>query len=103
LLIHDKVEKFVDEECIPAGPIYNAQGSIFDDQTMKWSHPQVLDDLKAKAKKLGLWNMFLAKGHYAEGAGFTNVEYGLMCERFGRSQTASEVFPPFFDRLSTEC
>lgn len=50
-----------------------------------------MDDLKAKAKALGLWNMFLAKGHYKEGAGFTNLEYGLMCEQFGRCATASEA------------
>lgn len=50
-----------------------------------------MDDLKAKAKVLGLWNMFLAKGHYKEGAGFTNLEYGLMCEEFGRCATASEA------------
>lgn len=50
-----------------------------------------MEDLKAKARKLGLWNMFLAKGHYKEGAGFSNVEYGLMCEYLGRSFLASEV------------
>jgi acyl-CoA dehydrogenase len=50
-----------------------------------------MEDLKQKARKLGLWNMFLAKGHYKEGAGFTNLEYGLMCEQFGRSRTASEA------------
>jgi acyl-CoA dehydrogenase len=50
-----------------------------------------MEDLKAKASKLGLWNMFLAKGHYKEGAGFSNVEYGSMCEYLGRSFLASEV------------
>ena len=50
-----------------------------------------MEELKEKAKKLGLWNMFLAKGHYKEGAGFTNLEYGLMCEQMGRSRTASEA------------
>lgn len=50
-----------------------------------------MKDLKRKARELGLWNMFLAKGHYEEGAGFTNLEYGLMCEQFGRSRVASEA------------
>jgi acyl-CoA dehydrogenase len=50
-----------------------------------------MEDLKSRAKSLGLWNMFLAKGHYSQGAGFTNLEYGLMCEQFGRSRTASEA------------
>jgi hypothetical protein len=35
--------------------------------------------------------MFLAVNTYKEGAGFTNLEYGLMAEYLGRSKTASEV------------
>lgn len=35
--------------------------------------------------------MFLAKGHYKEGAGFTNLEYGLMAEQLGKSHLASEA------------
>jgi acyl-CoA dehydrogenase len=47
--------------------------------------------LKEKAKKLGLWNMFLPKNHFKEGAGFSNLEYGLMAEILGKSGVASEV------------
>jgi acyl-CoA dehydrogenase len=50
-----------------------------------------MDDLKIKAKKLGLWNMFLPKNHFKEGAGFTNLEYGLMAEVLARSGLASEA------------
>jgi len=50
-----------------------------------------MEELKAKAKKLGLWNMFLPKNHFKEGAGFSNLEYGLMAEYLGKSRTASEV------------
>ena len=51
----------------------------------------MIDELKAKAKKLGLWNLFLPKNHFKEGAGFSNLEYGLMAEYMGKSRTASEV------------
>jgi acyl-CoA dehydrogenase len=44
-----------------------------------------------EAKKLGLWNMFLPKGHYKESPGFTNLEYGLMAEHLGKSRIASEA------------
>lgn len=54
-----------------------------------------MEELKAKAKKLGLWNMFLPKNHFKEGAGYSNVEYGLMAELLGKSKVASEVC---FDR-----
>lgn len=62
----------------------------------RWNtHPSVIDDLKEKAKKLGLWNMFLPKAHFKEGAGFSNLEYGLMAEYLGKSRTASEASLPF--------
>jgi acyl-CoA dehydrogenase len=89
----DIVEKFVNEECIPADAVWSAQIAEARTEEGRWCHPPIVEDLKIKAKKLGLWNMFLAKGHYKEGAGFTNLEYGLMCEQFGRSKTASEVCP----------
>lgn len=83
----DIVRKFVEEKCIPADPIFDAQ--IKD---ARWdSHPQVLEDLKTEAKKLGIWNMFLPKGHYKESPGFTNLEYGLMAEYLGKSRVASEA------------
>ncbi|KAJ9650085.1 hypothetical protein H2198_010599 [Neophaeococcomyces mojaviensis] len=85
----DLVEKFVNEDCIPADDIAEAQ---IGEGKQRWTTvPAVMEDLKLKAKSLGLWNMFLAKGHYKEGAGFTNLEYSFMCEQFGRSRTASEA------------
>ncbi|KAF2176219.1 acyl-CoA dehydrogenase family member 11 [Zopfia rhizophila CBS 207.26] len=84
----DLVEKFVNEDCLPSDPVYHAQ---LGEGARRWSYPPVMEDLKKKARDLGLWNMFLAKGHYKEGAGFTNLEYGLMCEQFGRSRVASEA------------
>lgn len=50
-----------------------------------------MEDLKEQARKRGLFNMFLPKNHFKEGAGFSNVEYGLMAEQLGKSRTASEV------------
>ena len=84
-----QVEKFVEEECIPADAVFHAQLGEGD---KRWStYPLIIDDLKAKAKKLGLWNMFLPKNHLKEGAGFSNLEYGLMAEILGKSRVASEA------------
>ena len=72
-----------------ADPVLDAQVGQGD---ARWDHhPAVVDDLKAKARALGLWNMFFPKGHYKESPGFTNLEYGLMAEYLGKSGTASEV------------
>lgn len=95
----DLVERFVEEECVPSDMVVSQQikqdgethpsGNVtagrFD------SHPRVIEDLKKRARELGLWNMFLPKNHFKEGAGYSNLEYGLMAEYLGRSGVASEV------------
>jgi acyl-CoA dehydrogenase len=50
-----------------------------------------MEEIKAKARKLGLWNMFLPKNHFKEGAGFSNLEYGLMAEVLAKGLLASEA------------
>ncbi|CCH45204.1 hypothetical protein BN7_4785 [Wickerhamomyces ciferrii] len=83
-----KVKKFVEEECIPADEVYFKQ--LSNDPTKRWTEvPPIIEDLKAKARKLGLWNMFLAG--YKDGPGFTNLEYGLMAQFLGRSHVAPEA------------
>lgn len=85
----DVVAKFVEEECIPADPVLEAQVGEGD---ARWeNHPPIIEELKEKAKRLGLWNMFLPKGHYKESPGWTNLEYGIMAEWLGRSRSASEA------------
>ena len=69
--------------------MFEAQIGVGD---ARWeAHPKILEDLKKKARSLGLWNMFLPKGHYKESPGFTNLEYGLMAEWLGKSRVASEA------------
>ena len=83
---------------MPADVLYHAQ---LGEGEKRWStYPPVIDELKAKAKKLGLWNFFLPKNHFKEGAGFSNLEYGLMAEYMGRSRTASEVRNSFQKMVS---
>ncbi|PGH26520.1 hypothetical protein AJ80_01834 [Polytolypa hystricis UAMH7299] len=93
----DIVERFVEEECIPADTVYLQQIKEAGDAAKNTvegrfgSHPSVIEDLKKRARELGLWNMFLPKNHFKEGAGFSNLEYGLMAEYLGKSMTASEA------------
>jgi len=96
----DIVEKFVEEECIPADPIFSAQVGQGTVERFN-SHPAVMEDLKNKAKALGIWNMFLPLNHFKDiSPGFTNLEYGLMAEYLGKSGTASEVRIPSGARVA---
>ena len=85
-----QVEKFVEEECIPSDAIYQMQVGTGKEQRFR-AHPPILEDLKKRARELGLWNMFLPANHFKEGAGFSNLEYGLMAEYLGKSGVASEA------------
>ncbi|KAL4928686.1 uncharacterized protein BDV17DRAFT_281783 [Aspergillus undulatus] len=85
----DLVEEFVEKECIPAEALFSAQ---LGQGEQRWkTNPAVMEELKAKARKIGLWNMFLPKNHFSQGAGFSNLEYGLMAEYLGKSKVASEA------------
>ncbi len=53
-------------------------------------HAEIVDELKAKAKAEGLWNLFLPDEEY--GAGLTNLEYAPLAEIMGRVSWSSEVF-----------
>jgi acyl-CoA dehydrogenase len=55
----------------------------------RYRTPQIVQDLKKKAKAEGLWNLFLPGEH---GAGLTNLDYAPLAEIMGRVDWASEVF-----------
>src|SRR6201992_1099229 len=55
--------------------------------------PQILVELRERAKGEGLWNLFLPDRDDL-GPGLTNGEYGVLCEEMGRS---SNVAPYVFN------
>lgn len=86
----DLLEHFVETRCIPIDHIMEqrlGQGV----QLRFNAHSEILEELKIEARQMGFWNMFLGKKHYTEGAGYSNVEFGLMAEILGRSFIASEA------------
>jgi len=77
---------FMEEQIYPNEEHYGEQLRDGD----RWQPPPLLDELKAKAKAAGLWNLFLPDKEH--GAGLTNLEYAPLCEVMGRSSFAPEVF-----------
>lgn len=83
----DKVEKlrtelldFMDTHVYPAESTYQEQTTSNSDE---FSHPPVMEELKAEARRRGLWNLFLPDEKW--GAGLTNLEYAPLAEITGRS------------------
>ena len=91
----DRVKAFMDEHVYPAVPVFDAQMEAFG--ANRWQVVPIVEELKAKAKAAGLWNLFLPKDSLPEdspyrGAGLTNLEYAVCAEEMGRVKFASEVF-----------
>jgi acyl-CoA dehydrogenase len=59
-------------------------------QDNRWETPPIMEEMKAKARDAGLWNLFLPESE--RGGGLTNLEYAPLCEIMGRSPIAPEVF-----------
>ena len=84
-----QVQRFLDERILPNEQTYLDQLVGTDDWT-QWKIPPVMEELKAEARELGLWNLFLPDEQY--GAGLDNRDYAPIAEITGRSFIAPEVF-----------
>jgi acyl-CoA dehydrogenase len=82
-----QLQSFMDEHIYPNEKNFYAQHEALPD---RWQIPPLMEELKEKAKKAGLWNLFLPESSH--GAGLTNMEYAPLCEIMGRVGFASEVF-----------
>ncbi|GAC1393867.1 MAG: acyl-CoA dehydrogenase family protein [Ktedonobacteraceae bacterium] len=85
--LRKRISAFMDEYIYPNESTYN-------DQIAKSGNPhhhaEIVDELKAKARAQGLWNLFLPDKEH--GMGLTNLEYAPLAEIMGRVGWASEVF-----------
>ena len=82
-----RVKDFIEQDCIPSEHIFHDQ---IEEGENRWnSYPEVINELKDKAKSKGLWNLFLPESEF--GAGLTNYEYAHLAEVMGTCSVASEA------------
>jgi len=82
----ERITAFMDKHIYPLEPDY--PGHVAD--AGGWITPPVMDELKAKAREEGLWNLFMSGDEH--GAGLSNLEYAPLAEIMGRVSFASEAF-----------
>jgi acyl-CoA dehydrogenase len=85
--IQEQLLRFMDEYVYPNERVYAEQVEASGDPHHE---PEIMREIRAKAKGLGLWNLFLPDGEY--GAGLNNVDYAPLCETMGRSPIAPRAF-----------
>jgi acyl-CoA dehydrogenase len=83
----ERLTAFMDQHVYPAEAVYERQ---LRDSGDPHHQPQIMEELKARAREAGLWNMFLPDAEH--GAGLSNSDYAPLAEILGRSHIASEVF-----------
>jgi len=81
-----RLAAFMDEHIYPNEERFYAQLQEGD----HWEEPALLEELKAKARAAGLWNLFLPDSRH--GAGLSNPDYAPLCEMMGRVRWSPEVF-----------
>jgi acyl-CoA dehydrogenase len=80
-----RLQIFMDAHVYPNEPRFHEEV-----ERERWKPTRIMEELKAKARGEGLWNLFLPKDE--NGAGLSNLEYAPLCEIMGRSHMAPEVF-----------
>lgn len=75
-----RMRAFLDEEVLPAEASYDAFRAERRGTPEEWALPPVVEELKAKARGRGLWNLFLP-----DLSGLSNLEYAPVAEVSGWS------------------
>lgn len=85
--LRKRLMEFMEEVVYPNEKTYREQLEAGEN---RWKVPPVMEEMKKKAKAVGLWNLFMPDPQY--GVGLSNLEYAPLCELMGRSPIAPEVF-----------
>jgi acyl-CoA dehydrogenase len=87
--LRERLETFMDEHVYPAESVFEEQ---LRDSGDPHFHPPVMEELKERAREVGLWNLFLPHGDpFGDEPGLSNLDYAPLAEVMGRSHIASEA------------
>ncbi|GAB3662067.1 acyl-CoA dehydrogenase family protein [Actinocorallia lasiicapitis] len=75
-----RLQDFMDASVYPAEAVYAAQRAELRAAGQEHTVPPIVEELKAEARKRGLWNLFLPAV-----SGLTNTDYATLAEVTGRS------------------
>jgi acyl-CoA dehydrogenase len=85
----EQVHQFMENEVIPNEERYYRE---IEESGKPYTRPPVMVELRATARKAGLWNLFLQDTEWG-GPGLSNVEFLPICEEMARSgMIGLEVF-----------
>jgi len=84
---YDRVKRFMDTHIHPIEQAYHQELQALDN---KWVVLPIIEELKAKARAEGLWNLFLPDAEL--GAGLSVSDYASVAELTGQSAIAPEIF-----------
>jgi len=85
--LQDRLTDFMVRHVYPAEPVYRDQIRESGDPHF---HPPVMEELKAEARRRGLWNLFLPhKTQWTDG--LSNLDYAPLAEITGRSGIGPEA------------
>lgn len=87
--LRQRVSAFMDTYVYPNEATFQEQIAASGNP---FHHTAIMDELKARARAEGLWNLFLPGKGEGGGAGLTNLEYAPLAEIMGRVAWAPEVF-----------
>eukprot|EP00603_Paraphysomonas_imperforata_P003180 CAMPEP_0114419716 /NCGR_PEP_ID=MMETSP0103-20121206/4179_1 /TAXON_ID=37642 ORGANISM="Paraphysomonas imperforata, Strain PA2" /NCGR_SAMPLE_ID=MMETSP0103 /ASSEMBLY_ACC=CAM_ASM_000201 /LENGTH=458 /DNA_ID=CAMNT_0001588161 /DNA_START=54 /DNA_END=1430 /DNA_ORIENTATION=+ len=89
--LKSKLWHFMETEIYPNEKLFEEQSREIERQGNEWYEPEILKELKMKAKEANLWNLWLPSdlggvidmGPQYAGAGLNNKQYGALCEIMG--------------------
>ena len=84
-LLQEQLQAFMDQHIYPNEEHYHAQLNALPN---RFSTVPLMEELKAKAREAGLWNLFMPAYH----GGLTNEQYAPLAEIMGRVMWSPEAF-----------